>query len=87
MTTKQCAFVCRVSLEFGVITVVAGFLGVFLGAEGARWYRRYNKQADPLICAFGLLSSVPFLFFALTLAKISPPATWVSASFCLFMLG
>ncbi|XP_025090714.1 protein spinster homolog 1-like isoform X2 [Pomacea canaliculata] len=65
-----------VSLEFGVITVVAGFLGVFLGAEGARWYRRYNKQADPLICAFGLLSSVPFLFFALTLAKISPPATW-----------
>ena len=68
----------RVALIFGGITVLAGIVGVALGTEIARWYRKYNPRADPLTCAFGMLSCMPFLFFALILAEYSTPATWVS---------
>ncbi|XP_063396291.1 protein spinster homolog 1-like isoform X1 [Mytilus trossulus] len=66
-----------VSLTFGGITIAAGFLGVFLGAETSRRYKRINPRADPLICAFGLLSCTPFLFFALVVSKYNTTATWI----------
>ncbi|KAL3856420.1 hypothetical protein ACJMK2_011184 [Sinanodonta woodiana] len=65
-----------VSLQFGIITVVAGFVGVALGAEGSRHLKKYNPRADPLICAFGLLCCTPFLFFALVLSEHHTAATW-----------
>lgn len=67
----------RVALIFGGITVAAGFLGVFLGTEIARRYRKVNPRADPLTCAFGMLSCMPFLFFALVMSEYNIPATWV----------
>lgn len=67
----------KVALIFGGITVAAGFIGVALGSEIARRYRRVNPRADPLVCAFGLLSCTPFLFFSLVLAQYSTPPTWV----------
>ncbi|XP_076453086.1 protein spinster homolog 1-like isoform X2 [Babylonia areolata] len=67
----------RVAFIFGGITVAAGFIGVALGTEIARHYRRVNPRADPLVCAFGLLSCTPFLFFSLLLAQYYTPATWV----------
>ncbi|XP_012944814.1 protein spinster homolog 1 [Aplysia californica] len=66
-----------VSLIFGGITVAAGFIGVALGAEGARRYRRVNPRADPLVCAFGILMCVPFLFFALVMSATSALGTWI----------
>ncbi|XP_041348231.1 protein spinster homolog 1-like isoform X2 [Gigantopelta aegis] len=66
-----------VSLIFGVLTVLAGLIGVALGAETARRYKRKNPRADPLICAFGMLSCVPFLFLALFTSQYNTPATWV----------
>ncbi|XP_052063857.1 protein spinster homolog 1-like isoform X1 [Mytilus californianus] len=66
-----------VSLTFGGITIAAGFIGVFLGAESSRRYKRLNPRADPLICAFGLLSCTPFLFFALVVSKYNTTATWI----------
>ena len=72
-------FLCfRVALIFGGITVAAGIIGVALGTEIARWYRKRNPRADPLTCAFGMLSCMPFLFFALVMAQYSTPGTWVS---------
>ncbi|KAK3609098.1 hypothetical protein CHS0354_031668 [Potamilus streckersoni] len=65
-----------VSLLFGVITVIAGFVGVALGAEGSRRLKQYNPRADPLICAFGMLSCTPFLFFALVFSEHNTAATW-----------
>jgi uncharacterized membrane protein len=67
-----------VSLIFGVVTCLAGFLGVGLGAESARRFRRSNPRADPLVCAFGLLACTPFLFFAIVMSKYNTIATWVS---------
>lgn len=65
------------SLIFGIITCVSGFLGVGAGVELSKRYRRLNPRADPLVCAFGLLASAPFLFLALATAEASTVATYV----------
>ena len=66
------------ALKFGIITCIAGFLGVGLGSESARRLRVKYRRADPLVCAFGLLSCAPFLFFAIVLSKYHTVTTWVS---------
>lgn len=66
-----------VSLTFGGITIAAGFIGVFIGAESSRRYKRINPRADPIICAFGLLTCTPFLFFALVASRYNTTATWI----------
>lgn len=44
--------------------MAAGLIGVPLGSFLAQRLRVHWHQADPLICAVGLLISVPLLFFA-----------------------
>ena len=58
--------------------MAAGFIGVAAGAETSRRMKTRHPRADPLICAFGLLSCMPFLFFALVLSEFNIPASWVS---------
>ena len=56
----------EVSGVFGVVAFVSGVIGVFVGAEWARrWKSRGNMRADALVCAYGILSGIPFLFFSL----------------------
>lgn len=49
--------------------MASGLIGVPLGSAIAQKLRVYWQQADPLICAVGLLISVPLLFFAMITAK------------------
>ncbi|XP_077449220.1 protein spinster homolog 3 isoform X1 [Stigmatopora argus] len=65
------------SLIFGAITVVSGILGVCIGTGLARWLRNKVPNADPLICAGGMLGSVPCLFISIFLATASIPGTYV----------
>lgn len=58
--------------------MAAGFIGVALGAEASRRFKRINPRADPLVCAFGLLMCTPFLFFGLWLSESNIPVSWVS---------
>ena len=51
-----------------------------LGAEIAQRYRVRNRKADALVCAFGLLSSVPFLYVCLLLADKNIKVTYVSST-------
>lgn len=67
----------NVALIFGGITVAAGFIGVALGAESSRRYKKINPRADPLICAMGLLVCTPFLFFALVMSRYQIVLTWI----------
>ncbi|KOC63820.1 Protein spinster [Habropoda laboriosa] len=53
-----------VAYKFGLIGMAAGLIGVPLGSYLAQKLRVRWKRADPLICAAGLLISVPLLFFA-----------------------
>ena len=65
--------------KFGLITCVAGLLGVMIGAEAGRRLRRKYGNADPLVCAFGLVGSAPCFCLAIYLADKNTAATWVSA--------
>lgn len=58
-----------VAYKFGLIGMASGLIGVPLGSAIAQKLRVYWQQADPLICAVGLLISVPLLFFAMITAK------------------
>ncbi|XP_042772268.1 protein spinster homolog 3 isoform X3 [Panthera leo] len=70
------------SLIFGALTVVTGIIGVVLGAEASRRYKKVNPRAEPLLCAGSLLVAAPCLYLALVLA----PTTFL-ASYVLLALG
>ncbi|KAM5215350.1 protein spinster homolog 3 isoform 8-T8 [Hipposideros larvatus] len=65
------------SLIFGALTVVTGIIGVILGAEASRRYKKVNSQAAPLICASSLLAAAPCLYLALILAPTTLLASYV----------
>uniref|UniRef100_A0A287D121 SPNS lysolipid transporter 3, sphingosine-1-phosphate (putative) n=1 Tax=Ictidomys tridecemlineatus TaxID=43179 RepID=A0A287D121_ICTTR len=65
------------SLIFGTLTVVTGIIGVILGAEAARRYKKVNPRAEPLICASSLLATAPCLYLALVLAPTTLLASYV----------
>uniref|UniRef100_A0A3Q2HBM9 SPNS lysolipid transporter 3, sphingosine-1-phosphate (putative) n=1 Tax=Equus caballus TaxID=9796 RepID=A0A3Q2HBM9_HORSE len=65
------------SLIFGALTVVTGIVGVVLGAEVSRSYKRVNPRAEPLICASSLLAAAPCLYLALVLAPITFPFSYI----------
>ncbi|XP_014478043.1 PREDICTED: protein spinster isoform X1 [Dinoponera quadriceps] len=58
-----------VAYKFGLIGMASGLIGVPLGSAIAQKLRCHWQQADPLICAVGLLISAPLLFFALITAN------------------
>lgn len=64
------------SFIFGAITVVTGIVGVFLGTFISKMLRERVPNADPLICAVGMLSSSPCLFIAIIMASKSIPVTY-----------
>ncbi|KAG7314696.1 hypothetical protein KOW79_021999 [Hemibagrus wyckioides] len=64
------------SFVFGGITVVTGIVGVFIGSLISKNLKDKLPNADPLICAVGMLSSSPCFFIAMVLASISIPATY-----------
>lgn len=61
-------FLFSVSLNFGIIAMAAGLIGVPLGSFMAQHLKVRWPKADPLICAGGLLISAPLLFLGLALA-------------------
>lgn len=61
--------------------MLAGLLGVPLGSALAQKLRPVDSTCDPLICAFGLLTSAPFVYLALVTAEYS--AGW--CYFCVFL--
>ncbi|XP_023273985.1 protein spinster homolog 3-like [Seriola lalandi dorsalis] len=65
------------SYIFGAVTVVTGILGASLGTGLSRWLRNKVSNADPLICAVGMLGSAPCLFITIFVASESIPATYV----------
>ncbi|XP_042772269.1 protein spinster homolog 3 isoform X4 [Panthera leo] len=67
------------SLIFGALTVVTGIIGVVLGAEASRRYKKVNPRAEPLLCAGSLLVAAPCLYLALVLAPTTFLASYVSA--------
>ncbi|XP_076025047.1 protein spinster homolog 3 isoform X2 [Genypterus blacodes] len=65
------------SYIFGAVTVATGILGVCVGAALSRHFRDKVSNADPVICAVGMLGSVPCLLIILFVAQTSIPVTYV----------
>ncbi|XP_026735034.1 protein spinster isoform X3 [Trichoplusia ni] len=59
----------RVSLIFGVITMVAGLLGVPLGAWLGTGLLKRFPRAHPVICGLGLLVSAPAMTLGIVLTQ------------------
>lgn len=57
--------------------MVAGLIGVPMGSLLAQKLRVRWQQTDPLICAMGLLISVPLLFFATITANTDSVACYI----------
>jgi hypothetical protein len=70
-----------VSYKFGVVAMMAGLIGVPLGSGLAQRLRLISSTCDPLICAFGLITSAPSVYLGLVVAKYS--TNW--AFFFVFM--
>ncbi|KAG8200201.1 hypothetical protein JTE90_024982 [Oedothorax gibbosus] len=62
---------------FGVITCIAGLVGVIMGSSGSQYLRKINGKADPLICAFGVLVSVPLVFSGIVVADYTIIPAWI----------
>ncbi|XP_041626648.1 protein spinster homolog 3 isoform X6 [Vulpes lagopus] len=65
------------NLIFGILTVVTGIIGVVLGAEASRRFKRVNPRAEPLVCACSLLAAAPCLYLALLLARTTFTVSYV----------
>nr|XP_016929908.1 protein spinster isoform X1 [Drosophila suzukii] len=65
-----------VAFNFGVITMVAGLLGVPLGSFLSQYLVKRYPTADPIICAFGLLLSAPLLTGACLLVNSNSAGTY-----------
>ncbi|KAL7677478.1 hypothetical protein ACOME3_003716 [Neoechinorhynchus agilis] len=66
-----------VSLIFGVITCLAGILGVVVGSTMSRRLKPVRQNADPLICGFAVLLSVPFMFLAVFTSRSVIWLSWI----------
>ncbi|XP_042194656.1 protein spinster homolog 2 [Callorhinchus milii] len=71
----------RDSLIFGIITCITGFLGLILGVAATRWYRTKTARSDPLVCAFGMLSSSIFISLIFVFARFSILGAYI----CIFI--
>uniref|UniRef100_T1J6E4 Major facilitator superfamily (MFS) profile domain-containing protein n=1 Tax=Strigamia maritima TaxID=126957 RepID=T1J6E4_STRMM len=79
---KQTTDLGTISLVFGVITVVAGIIGVTAGSLAAQMLKKHDMTADPLVCAFGMITSMPFLFFGAIVAE-----HYTAAAYTLIFFG
>lgn len=61
----------RISYKFGIVAMLAGLIGVPLGSGLAQRLRLVYSTSDPQICAFGLITSAPFVYLALRVAPFS----------------
>uniref|UniRef100_A0A182QTS6 Major facilitator superfamily (MFS) profile domain-containing protein n=1 Tax=Anopheles farauti TaxID=69004 RepID=A0A182QTS6_9DIPT len=60
-----------VSYKFGVVAMLAGLIGVPTGTLLSSYLRPNYTNADPLICAAGLITSAPLIFLSLVVVKYS----------------
>ncbi|CAF98541.1 unnamed protein product, partial [Tetraodon nigroviridis] len=77
------------SYGFGVVTMVTGILGGCVGTLLSRSFRDRVPHVDPLICAVGLLGSVPCFIISMFTATASIAASYVFAflGLCLVALN
>lgn len=77
----------RISLVFGIVTVVSGMIGVPTGMFLSNWLKPVFPQVDPLICGAGLVGSAVLLVFVFTVASQNVYACFVLIFFAEFLIS
>jgi len=71
----------QIPLVFGIITCVAGLIGVGASSIIAPKLREKMANGDPLVCAVGSLITVPTLFISILITRTSVPVIfWFSVA-------
>uniref|UniRef100_A0A6I8NJL8 Major facilitator superfamily (MFS) profile domain-containing protein n=1 Tax=Ornithorhynchus anatinus TaxID=9258 RepID=A0A6I8NJL8_ORNAN len=65
------------SLIFGGLAIGTGIVGVILGAQVARYFRKFSPKADSLLCAMSLLAAAPCLLLTIFFASKSIVVTYI----------
>lgn len=76
-----------VSYKFGIVMTLSGLLGVPAGSYLSQMLRHQIPNADPLVCGFTLLLSVPVLFFGFLTADFSLPLCYALTFFAGLLLN
>ncbi|XP_023325518.1 protein spinster [Eurytemora carolleeae] len=76
-----------ISYKFGIVMTLSGLLGVPVGSYASQMLRHQFPNADPLVCGFTLLSSVPVLFFGFFSADYSLPVCYALTFFAGLLLN
>lgn len=69
--------ISSVAFKFGLITMLAGLLGVPLGSYLSQKLKKRYASCDPVICAFGLLLSAPLLTGACLIVSRHTLSTYI----------
>uniref|UniRef100_A0A1L8DE93 Putative sugar transporter/spinster transmembrane protein n=2 Tax=Nyssomyia neivai TaxID=330878 RepID=A0A1L8DE93_9DIPT len=64
----------RISFMFGAVALLSGAIGVPLGSYLSQIFKKRFPRSDPIICALGLLISVPF--GAAAMIVVSSSTAW-----------
>jgi len=76
-----------VSYKFGIVMTLSGLLGVPVGSYSSQILRHQFPNADPLVCGFTLLASVPVLYFGFLSANYSLPLCYALTFFAGLLLN
>uniref|UniRef100_A0AC35UG03 MFS domain-containing protein n=1 Tax=Rhabditophanes sp. KR3021 TaxID=114890 RepID=A0AC35UG03_9BILA len=82
----------EISFIFGALTCGGGLAGVTLGGLISMWWKNgqyffpKSNKADALVCAFGSLFSMPFLYMTFGLIQVSSLVTYTMIFFTVFFL-
>lgn len=71
----------EIPLLFGVITCISGLFGVVVSSLVSPGLRKLTGKADPLLCAFGSLITVPCLFILILVTRSIPMPLWWCLTF------
>lgn len=76
-----------VSYKFGILAMVSGLLGVPIGSLTAQALRPRYSKIDPIICAVGLITSAPLVYFAILSARSYTVLCYIFVFFGEFFLN
>ncbi|XP_062887573.1 protein spinster homolog 1-like isoform X4 [Mobula hypostoma] len=86
-SSAKCSICSQDSILFGAIVCASGIFAILIGAVLSKTLRSKNPQADPIICAVGLLLSAPFFYIGIVFAEKSIVTTFVCIFFGELFIG
>lgn len=66
-----------ITRTFGMITIIAGVAGCFLGPQLSKWWSKKDPASDAYVSGVSLLLATPFVYLAIYFASSQYTLTWL----------